>query len=385
MKRFIRSFEETLKRRLAEPDPLIQVLIGPRQIGKTTAVRAILAEIGHYQTADSPTPLPAAEIEIWWKEAQQKKQILAIDEIQKIPGWSEVLKRLWDSKNEARRIVVTGSASLLVEKGLRESLAGRYELIHADHWNFREAAECFSMSTSEFIEWGCYPGAQRFASQRSRWSEYVRDSIVEPALGRDLLQLYPIDHPSLLRQIFGVAVSLPAQIISFQKLQGQLQDAGAIATIQNYLSLLEKAFLVTGLQKWNPEPFQIRRSSPKLIVHDNALIHAFERPLTALSPARLGRYFENAVGARLIEAGWDVFYWKDRRDEVDFVVFGPEGERLAIEVKSSWIENDDELHGLRLFTRRFPQFTPCLVSRVGQEVPGIQSIPVEQALSLCRR
>ena len=213
----------------------------------------------------------------------------------------------------------------------------------------------------------------------------MRDSIVEPAIGRDLSQLYPIENPSLLRQIFGAAVSLPAQLISTQKLQGALQEKGTFPTISHYLSLLAEAFLVTGLQKYSPSQFRARKSAPKLIVHDNALCRAFERPVAEdIDPEKFGRYFENAVGTRFIEAGWDTYYWKHRDFEVDFVVAGPGNEKWAVEVKTAQTSLA-ELRGLREFCKLYPEFEPRLISLVDQKIDGVLSLDPREVLSFSRR
>lgn len=368
--------------------PLIQVVLGPRQVGKTTAVKQVLGGRGFYHTADYPAPPTFEQLEKWWRQAQEAKddvdKILAIDEVQKIPDWSTIVKRLWDESPRNPRVVLTGSAALLMEKGLKETLAGRFEIIHAEHWNFLEAKSVFGLDLKQFLEFGCYPGSVSFLDDIERWGSYVRDSIVEPAVGRDLLQLHPVDNPALLRQVFGAAVASPAQILSLQKIQGQLQGRGTLPTLQHYLRLLSQAFLVTGIEKYSPSPIRMRKSTPKLLVHDNALLRAFERPIgVALSASRFGQYFENAVGARFLEAGWETTYWKDRHSEVDFVVQGPGGENWAVEVKTTKTTSKD-LEGLRKFCQIYPKFSPCLISLVGQSFEGIRNLDPEEILSLRR-
>ena len=376
-----------IKRRLEEKSPYIQMIVGPRQVGKTTALKAALEERGVFLNADYPTPLPHSVVEQKWNEAlQNPSKILAIDEIQKISGWSEIIKKLWDAKPHALKVVVTGSSALLVEKGLKETLAGRYEMIRAEHWNFTEAKNIFGLDLKNYIEFGCYPGAVPLLEQTERWGQYVRDSIVEPALGRDLLQLHPVDQPALLRQIFGVAVSLPCQIISLQKLQGQLQGRGTLPTLQHYLKLLADAYLITGIEKYSAAPLRSRRSSPKLIVHDNGLIRAFRRPMQGnISEEETGRYFENAIGARLLESGWEIYYWKERNLEVDFVALGPNGEKWALEVKSSTV-NESDLKGLFRFCEMHPEFEPKLVClKEGQKISSVPFLPSEELLSFSRK
>lgn len=378
-----RNLVNILKSRLAEDKPLIQVLLGPRQVGKTTAVKTIVGN-GFYETADYPIPLNFSHIELWWEKAKESAdKLLAIDEIQKIPGWSEIIKKLWDN-DPSLRVILTGSSSLLVEKGLKETLAGRYEIIRAEHWNHDEAQDVFSQSVRSFVEFGCYPGSMRFLNDVSRWGDYVRDSIIEPVLGRDLLQLHPVDNPALLRQVFGVATTLPAQIVSLQKIQGQLQTKGSLPTISSYLKLLADAFLVTGVEKYYSSGFKAQQSSPKLFVHDNALIRSLRRPIEAdLSPVEWGRYFENAVGARFIESGWETYYWSDRDKEVDLVVLGPQGQKWALEVKSQVVQAS-ELKGLKHFCEKHPEFEPTLVSMVDQKIEGLRCLSARDVLRLSR-
>jgi predicted AAA+ superfamily ATPase len=381
-----RKVEILLKSRISEDFPLIQVIIGPRQVGKTTAIRSVLSNFqGVFYSADSPTPIPSAEIELWWKEAlNSKDKILAIDEIQKIPGWAEAVKKLWDEPKQKIKLILSGSAALAIEKNLKESLAGRFELIRASHWTFSEFQSSFSGDLLEYLEFGCYPGAHRFIDDIDRWGEYIRDSIVEPAIGRDILQLHPVENPALFRQVFLLCTQLPAQVVSINKLLGKLQDRGAIATIQHYLNLLTAAFLISSVQKYSESGFRTKSSSPKIIVQDNALLKAFERPIgKTIENPKLGHYFENSIGARFIEAGWDTYYWKDRDLEVDFIVDGPEGEKWAIEVKSSEVKSS-ELNGLDMFCKRHPEYQPCLISLVGQTLPGFKELDPKSILSLVR-
>jgi predicted AAA+ superfamily ATPase len=380
---FKRKLSIQLSSRLAEPRPLMQVVIGPRQVGKTTSVKSALAGRGVYETADYPTPPTHDAINAWWDLAlKSQDQILAIDEIQKIADWSEVVKRRWDESPHALKVILTGSSALLLEKGLRESLAGRFELIRPGHWTFAEANAAFGMDLRRYIEFGCYPGAVPLLNDIPRWAAYIRDSIVESVIGRDLLLLHPVNNPALLRQVFGIAAGMPAATISLQKITGQLQHQGSVPTIQNYLTLLSQAFLVTGLNKFSSNVVRQKRSSPKLLMHDNSLCRAFMRPADApLDPDTFGHYFENTVGARLVEAGWNVDYWQQAHADVDFVVRGPNNEHFAIEVKSGETTNG-ELLGLRKFCAEHKQFEPCLVSLVGQSFPGIRSLAPDWILSI---
>ncbi|NBX93829.1 MAG: ATP-binding protein [Proteobacteria bacterium] len=383
MSTYNRPLAQKLKKRLQDSRCYIQVLVGPRQVGKTTALKAALQGKGVYETADSPTPLTAEILNQWWDRAlQNPEKILAVDEIQKIAGWSEVIKRRWDEAPYSLKVVLTGSSALLLEKALGESLAGRFELIRATHWNFSEAHEAFGMTLQQFIEFGCYPGSLSLLPEIDRWGDYIRDSIVESVLGRDLLMLHPVSNPALLRQVFSLALGMPAHVLSLQKMVGQLQSKISLPTLQSYLSLLGQAFLVSGISKYSANLFREKKSSPKLIVHDNALLRAFVRPIeSTLSGEVMGYYFENAIGARFVEAGWDTFYWKSGDKEVDYVVHGPQGEKYAIEVKSTLCSSKD-LNGLKTFCQTHSEYQPCLISLVNQTVPGTKSISPEWALSL---
>ncbi len=383
-----RSVLSQLLSRISEKKPLIQILIGPRQVGKTTALKQLQKQFSDcvYESADGPVPLGYEFIEAAWaRAAKTKSKILVIDEVQKILNWSECIKKFWDNQPGGLKVVLAGSSSLLIEKGLKETLAGRYEMIRVEHWNFAEARAIFGLSLNEYIEFGCYPGAVPFLKDRQRWADYVRDAIIEPVIGRDIVQLHPVDNPALLRQVFGLTVSLAGEVVSLNTLQGELAQKGAVATIGHYLNLLHDAFLVSPIYKYSGSAFSAKKSIPKIIVRDNALVRAFERPVEAdISRQRFGRYLENCVGARFIEAGWEVYYWRERQDEVDFVVLGPGGEKWAIEVKAGNTDERD-LSGVAKFCQRYTDFQPCLLSFVKQKIAGFKLLEIEEVLSLARK
>ena len=380
-----RLLSNIIKSRIEEKNPLIQVIIGPRQVGKTTALKQAIGAQALYFSADGPIPPTHNDISDWWAQARRSNnKILAIDEVQKIPGWSEIVKKLWDY-DQSLIVVLTGSSSLLMEKGLTESLAGRYELIKAEHWNFSEAETIFNMSLKDYISYGCYPGAIKFLENKIRWSDYLKNSIIEPVISKDLLQLSPVKSPALLRQLFFIACSYPAQLISLTKLLGELNEKGSIPTLKNYMKLLSDSFLVSSIEKYSTRKIKTKVSIPKIIVHDNGLLRSLEKPASKeLSSERFGRYFENTIGSRFIQAGYETYYWKERNLEVDLVVIGPENEKWAIEVKSSKTDIAD-LKGLFYFCKKFPEFTPKLISLSNQDLDGIETIPVQNVLGLYRR
>ena len=349
-----RTVADMLARRLEEPRRFIQVVAGPRQVGKTTLIRQLLTTSNtpsRYASADEPTLRGELWIEEQWEAARlQLRQeatdtvILVLDEVQKAPGWSETVKRLWDEDTAAGRglkLVLLGSAPLLIQKGLTESLAGRFEIVHLPHWAFREMRDAFGWSLATYIFYGGYPGAAPLIEDHERWSRYILDSLIETTISRDVLLLTRVDKPALLRRLFDLACGYSGQILSYNKMLGQLQDAGNTTTLAHYLDLLSGAGMVTGLQKYSGSTVRRRASSPKLLVLNNALITAPSGwTLADARPDRTywGRLVESSVGAHLANAQADgscrVWYWRDGNREVDFVVETARKRLTAIEVKS---------------------------------------------------
>ena len=318
-------------------------------------------------TTRAPTILPCGTQPGWRRsgkrdggsveENQKRGAILVVDEIQKVSGWAETVKRLWDEDRRRGldlKVVLLGSAALLVQRGLGESLAGRFELIRAPHWSFAEMRDAFGVSLDEFIHFGGYPGAADLIGDEPRWVSYVLDSIVETTISRDLLLLTRVDKPALLRSLFRLVCDYSAQIVSYQKLTGQLQDAGNTTTLAHYLDLLAAAGLAVGLEKFAPGKVRQRRSTPKLMALDTALVSASSGRSFAEARAdreHWGRLVETAVGAHLyagLDPGAELLYWRDRSREVDFVLERG-GRRTAIEVKSG--RRRDGLPGMEAFEK----------------------------------
>jgi uncharacterized protein len=376
--------------RVAEPAPQrIQLLVGPRQVGKTTLLTAIADSLGPaalYAAADGPeAALPGFWDRLWSRAEQVARQtgraVVLLDEVHLLPNWASRLKGEWDRIGRARlpvNVVATGSSALRLATGSRESLSGRFERITLSHWAAAALAEIFGFSPAHAVDtavrWGTYPGALSFRRDPARRLAYLRDAIVEPAIGRDLLALGPIRKPGLLRQVLGVAVSSPAQIVSLAKIQGHLQDPGALETIAHYLSLLEEAFLVSALEKFSPRPARQRAAPPKLVVLSNGLLAALDgrgAPERASDPARFGSCVENACLAHAVNAGQQVRYWREEPLEVDAILDGGWG-RWAIEVKTGDIE-PSRLRGLAEFTRRFPAYR-ALVLCDRSQLPTVERV-----------
>ena len=392
---FVRPRAADLIQRLSEPRRFIQVITGPRQVGKTTMVMQATERSGlptHYATADLPTVRTAGWIRQQWEsgrlladEADRDGAVLVLDEIQKVPDWSEMVKYLWDEDTRLcsrLKVVVLGSAPLLVRRGLGESLAGRFESIPLPHWSFGEMHAAFGWDVEQYVFYGAYPGAASLVEQPDRWARYIRDSLIEPVLSRDILLLSRVDKPSLLRQVFELGCAYSGQLLSYTKMLGQLQDAGNTTTIAHYLDLLGGAGLVTGLQKYAGAEVRRRASSPKLQVLNTALITALSGSgleETRRHPDVWGRLVESAVGAHLANAAaarqCELFYWRDRNREVDFVVRA--GNRLvAIEVKSGRAPRT--LPGIDAFSDAHQPSRALLVGSGGIPIECFLSTPVEQ-------
>lgn len=350
MKLYLRSMTRELLRRLEEPPRLLQILMGPRQVGKTTAIEQAAQRLRRRNisvvsaNADALASPPGEWITRHWAKANAlakagKPTLLAFDELQKIPGWSEIAKMEFDANQRLKpglrpHVVISGSSALMVEKGLTESLAGRFELIRFPHWSFGEQSSAFKLDLGGYVALGGYPRLREFHHDTGRFLSYVRDSIVESVMSKDILLLHPVDKPVLLRRLFEFACHHPAEIVSLQKMLGQLTDKGNVTTIAHYLDLLAKAFLVVPLQKYSPEILRIRSSSPKLIVMAQALLGAVQGKTPehlAKDRALYGRWAENAVGAHLLRSGFEVFYWRERDLEIDFIA-RRQGAVFAVEV-----------------------------------------------------
>ncbi len=351
---FRRPHAAYLAKRLVEPRRFLQVITGPRQVGKSTLVQQVTSDLEapvRYASADEPTLRSADWIGQQWEAARLQSgarssagAVLVLDEIQKIPGWSETVKRLWDEDTRARRplkVVVLGSAPLLVTKGLTESLAGRFETLHLPHWSFSEMRAAFGWSLDDYLFYGGYPGAAGLIGESERWMRYIADSLIETSISRDVLLLTRVDKPALLRRLFELACRYSGQVLSYTKMLGQLQDAGNTTTLAHYLQLLEGAGMVCGLPKYAGDLARSRGSSPKLQVLNTALMSTTSGLTSRDARADhefWGRLVESAVGAHLanaaVEGGCSISYWREGNFEVDFVVQA--GRRLiAIEVKSA--------------------------------------------------
>lgn len=390
---FEREFAALLATRLAEPRRFLHVVAGPRQVGKTTLVQQVLAQLDRptvFVSADEPALRDRSWLAAQWDRARLLAQdagkqgaVLALDEVQKIPDWSEAVKRLWDEDTRHRlplRVVLLGSAPLLVQRGLSESLAGRFELLHLPHWSLTEMQAAFGFTLEQYLYFGGYPGAAPLAKDPVRWRRYLLDALVETTIARDVLLLTRVDKPALLRRMFELGCRYSGQVLSYTKMLGQLHDAGNTTTLAHYLELLAGAGMLTGLSKYSGKEVRSRGSSPKLQVFNTALLTA----QSGLTPAEArtdgefwGRLTESAVGAHLANAAasglCELFYWREGNREVDFVLRSGRVV-VGIEVKSG---RAPLVHsGLAAFTEAFKPKRTLLVGGGGIPVKEFLSRPV---------
>ncbi|MCX6270269.1 MAG: AAA family ATPase [Bacteroidetes bacterium] len=384
-----RALFQTVRERLIEPRRFIQVFAGPRQVGKTTLVTQVMQELpfpSHYATADGLVPTGHIWINEQWDIARVKQFqnpstdfLLIFDEIQKIDNWSELVKTQWDADSLNGipiKVLLSGSSRLLLKQGLSESLTGRFEMIYASHWSFSEMRSAFGIDINQYVWFGGYPGSAGIMDQEVRWKQYISDSIIETSISKDILMLTRIEKPALLRRLFELGCAYSGQVFSFNKILGQLVTAGNTTTLSHYLDLLSQAGLITGLEKFSNNQARQRSSSPKFQVLNTALIAA-QRHETfndiKNQSAHWGWLVESAVGAHLanhiLTERITVNYWRERNDEVDFVV-QKNDKVIGLEVSSG------ETHkrtGMEAFQKRFQPYRVLLIGKTG--------IPLNEFLS----
>ena len=376
-----RSQLQLVVSRIKEERRFMQVLAGPRQVGKTTLVLQLLKEPGiqgFYVAADDISGIGLAWIEMQWEIARQRMKVagtdpyvLIIDEIQKIPNWSETVKRLWDSDSRESiplHVILLGSSRLLLQTGMTESLAGRYETMYISHWSLAEMREAFGWSADQYAWYGGFPGAASLITDEMRWKNYVSNSLAETSISRDILMMSRVDKPALMRRLFDLGCSYSGQMLSFNKILGQLLDAGNTTTLSHYLDLLDSAGLLGGLEKFSRDTLRKRSSSPKFQVHNTAFVsalHPLDFQMIVNERDKWGRIVESAVGAHLINNAYSqrysLFYWREGNYEVDFVL-EHKGRVVALEVKSG---HSLRTAGMVQFRKHYPDSKIMLIGKDG--------------------
>lgn len=401
---YIRKQYHTLRERILEPRRFMQILAGPRQVGKTTLVGQVLDDISipyALEVADAVDPKDSDWIHRVWESARatmqirkEQERLLVIDEVQKIDNWSEVVKREWDEdcrRHVNLKVVLLGSSRLLLKRGMTESLAGRFELIRLGHWSLQEMRDAFGVTLDQYIYFGGYPGPAGMIDNEKRWRKYIKDSLVAPAIEKDVIMTSNIYKPALMKQLFELGCGYSAEILSLTKLMGQLQDAGNVTTLAAYLDILDECALLTGLQKYAHDDARKRGSVPKYQVYNNALLTAYKGHsfLADRTDTKLwGRWVESAIGTHILsmaeELDYKVYYWREpsrRKDEsdkeVDFIIDN-DGELTAMEVKSG---RRGMSSGLPAFVEAFHPKRAFIVGTGGVSLEDFLSCDIESLLN----
>lgn len=387
---FERPYLKLVKTRIEEPRKFIQVVLGPRQVGKTTMITQLLSQLSIpnlYESADAISATNPAWLMQMWESARLRLKalratefLLVIDEIQKIDNWSEVVKQQWDKdtrENVNIKVILLGSSRLLIQKGLTESLAGRFETLYLGHWSYPEMQEAFEWSIEQYVYFGGYPGSATLINDEKRWKNYIKDSLIETSISKDILMLTRVDKPALLKRLFELGCLYSGQILSYTKIIGQLQDAGNTTTLANYLKLLSDCGLLGGLDKYAGDIIRKRGSSPKFQVYNNALLTSqgngtYEKAI--INPELWGRLVESSVGTHLINHSiserYNLHYWRDGHYEVDFVL-EKEDKVIGLEVKSGMKAQNA---GMGIFADKFQPEKVLLV--------GTGGIPYDEFLKI---
>jgi predicted AAA+ superfamily ATPase len=385
-----RAQKKVLTHRIeSEPRQFIQVLYGPRQVGKTTLALQFMESTNlpvHFASADLVSTGQSGWISQQWeaariklRQSEQNDAVLIIDEIQKIGNWSEAVKKEWDSdtaQQKSLKVILLGSSRLL-QQGLTESLAGRFESIYIGHWSYREMKEAFDYTPEEYVWFGGYPGAASLIHAESRWRRYIMDVLIETSISKDILMLTRVDKPALMKRLFEIGCSYSGRILSFTKILGQLQDAGNTTTLAHYLRLLDTAGLLGGLERYSPELVRQRASIPKFQVHNTALIsaqqqHTFQE--ISANPVQWGRWVESAIGAHILNHtrtdAINLYYWHQGNHEVDFVL-EYKGNVIGLEIKSG---HSQQASGMAAFVQQYKPHKVLLI--------GNSAIPWQEFLEL---
>lgn len=387
---FERPYLKLIKPRIEEPRKFIQVILGPRQVGKTTMITQLLSQLSIpnlYESADAISATNSVWLMQVWESARLRLKasgasefLIVIDEIQKIDNWSEIVKQQWDKdtrENINIKVILLGSSRLLIQKGLTESLAGRFETLYLGHWSYTEMQEAFGWNIQQYVYFGGYPGSATLINDDERWKNYIKDSLIETSISKDILMLTRVDKPALLKRLFELGCLYSGQILSYTKIIGQLQDAGNTTTLANYLKLLSDCGLLGGLDKYAGDIIRKRGSSPKLQVYNNALITSqsndtYEKAI--INPELWGRLVESSVGVHLINytisERFNLYYWRDGNYEVDFILEKGD-EVIGLEVKSGMRA---ENAGMKVFAERFNPKKVLLV--------GAGGIPYDEFLKI---
>lgn len=350
----------------------IDVIVGSRRVGKTTFTRQLIKKalqegiagsrilylaLDHPQLSNYPISYHLKFFRKLFLHPRDRKLFLFLDEVQESPNWEVELKSIYDMEDV--KIVCTGSTSSLI-KTQGGKLTGRqfvttiYPLSFKEFLAFRKAdisrAEDYRYEKvlEEYLHIGGYPENVLKPDE-----EYLAN-LLEDIIARDLVRLFQIRKPKLLKELCLLLSASVSSRISFNKLANTLHVA--VDTVKEYIGYFESAFLVKSLEKWTTSYSEKVYASKKIYFGDTGI----KSVLTGKGD--LGNKAENAVFLHLLREGKPCGYYAESEKEVDFVL-GDFNCPLPIEVKytSHFDWQNKGFAGIKLFLRKFPQTTKVLI------------------------
>lgn len=373
-------------------EPQIVSLCGLRRVGKTTLLQKTIQDL---LTENTPNAIlyfsfdDFGDIELYdildiFKEIHKKEpKFLIFDEVQKLSNWAEKVKILYDTKKY--KIFVSGSESLFLRKGTRESLAGRiYEfevkkLNFSEYLNFVGKAEIaknprlyeieLRMELGNYLLCGGFPeliGKQ----DKELVKQYIRTTIIEKIVFKDMAKIYPIEDTEQLIKILDIIVDNPGMIVDFSSLS---QEIGITRqTLSKYFEYLEMAHLVVKLYNFSRNRITSEKSLKRFYP-------TFLSPvLTEESGERTGKLMETVC----VLATDAKFFWRDKyKDEVDIVLL-KDKEIIPIEIK--YRNQPGSNKGLQKFLKKYKCREAVIVTKdtrkKAKDANGIEWVPVYEFL-----
>jgi predicted AAA+ superfamily ATPase len=419
-----------IQKRLRGPGRLIEVLKGPRQVGKTTGIQQMIQDLMEHSVSAHDILFVRFDLELlreiprglrsiahWFADSIMKRPLgegpepyIFLDEIHKLRRWQEEVKHLGDTFPV--RLVLTGSSSVLVARGGRESLAGRLFSTEIPPFLFREVVEAWRPDLAEplppprrfadafdpgfrdsvsaihdlraqqklalrrqldrYYNRGGYPRLHSGEVDDDRWADYLTQTVFDSVLGADIPELFPVQDPRLLRHIYLMVARVTGNEISQPNLTQMANSAGfrtTQPTVGRYLHYLADALLIREFRRFPLSKKASARIPAKVALTDLGVRNAIFRGAPSLwesDPTVLGPLVETLVQSVIRDHNLQVHFWREytergnRRSgfvEVDFVAERADGVCLPIEVKFRKRIDPDDLKGVRHFLERFD--APC--------------------------
>ena len=356
-------------------------LTGLRRTGKTTillkAVKDSMADYGkeniiYFSFDDFKDAKLKDVIEAYFelmKKNSREPLLFLFDEIQKVSGWEEQLKRIYD-ENKNFKFVISGSESLFIRKGTRESLAGRIFEFQVKTLSFKEFLEFRGKKfdnlalykkeiLSEFKNFLYCNGFPEIINENEEFiKKYIKENVVEKIIYRDIPQIVPIENPEILSQMLNIIAKEPGQIIQMDKIAKELNISRQTAS--NYLDYLEKSFLIRKLYNFSRNA---RKTQTRLKKYYPVILFPEEIENREIFGSVFETFAVNELNAE--------FFWRDTyKNEVDIILKNKE--IIPIEIKVSNIETKP----LNLFISKFKLKGGIILTYDKEETMGrIKIIP----------